>query len=71
MVDNRRNGDRKLPQAAPQGSRRVHVECFVPFEDKDFEARRESAGEFDFADRNIVCIDVRDNEKSRFLRGGK
>lgn len=47
------------------------MERVAPFEDKDFEARRESAGEFDFANRYVFCIDVRDNEKPGFSRDSK
>jgi hypothetical protein len=47
------------------------MEGVAPFEDKNFEARRESASEFDFADSNIVRINVGDNENSRRLGDGK
>ena len=45
----------------------MNVERIASSEDKGFEAIGEAAGEFNFANRNVFGVDVRDDKRARLL----
>ena len=63
----RGSGNGELLETALKGTGCVNVERIAPSEDKGFEAIGEAAGKFNFANRNVFSVAVRDDKKARLL----